>query len=476
MKRILALLLICLLVCPLAVAEPNSARTQCQNAAAISGVWTLTAIEVGGVSYDPALFGLQMTLRFGIDGSFASDDGTQTTVSTWQFVDGGIQAGKATLTPQDDFLTLASGGNTLFFTHTEHYDLVLEITPEPMAVPTPAPTAAPSPTPTLSPDEIRAPFCGEWRLTTMVSNGMAFKPASFGLQMSLVFGADGSFTSNDGAQTTVSTWQVDGEVIRAGNAALTVAEDGRLCLETGGNTLFFTRVDALPTPTPTPTPPPTPTPAPTLPPVMQAVAGVWHMCYCSGEMLGDMTGDPRGLFMTGTLTLRDNKSGRLQVLMDGMTVMDESENWFAAGDEVYFGSISTPLTLLQDASGDTFLRYGTEADYILFNRSETAVWTPPVAPAAPVRFGVTYLCNAYTMEGVTFHDMGDEVISVMLLENGTCNFTLFDMTSNALPYTVIDGKYHVSHYFGAITIVPTSTGLDMVFSDMGMTFHMAPTR
>lgn len=473
MKRIISLLLACLLLCPSALAAPGSSAANQQNAAAISGVWTLTAIEIGGVSYNPARFGLQMTLTFAIDGGFISDDGTQATVSTWQFIDGGIQAGKATLVAQDDFLTLVSGSNTLFFSHTEHYDLYLEATPLPEAVSTPAPT----PTPTPSPDEARAPYCGEWILTTLVSGGVSFSPASFGLQMTLTLGADGSFLSSDGTQTTAATWQVDGDVIRAGNAVLTATEDGRLSLVTGSNTLIFTRSDALPTPTPAPTPTPTPTPAPTLPPAMQALSGVWYLCYCSGETLGDMTGDPRGLGLTGTLSLYDSKNGHLKVLWDGGSFLDERETWFSAGDEVYFGGISTPLTLVQDATGDTFLRYGTDTDYLLFHRSETAVWTPAVAPAAPVQFGVTYICNAYTMEGVTFPDTGtDEVTSICLQENGTCALTLFDMTSTT-SYTFSDEKYYVSNYFfGDFVIVPTSTGLDMVFSDMGMTFHMVPTK
>ena len=484
MKRIIALALACLLFCPLALAAPGSSATMHQDAAAISGIWQLTYIEVGGVSYNPALFGLQMTLTFAIDGGFISDDGTQATVSTWQFVDGGIQAGKATLIPQDDFLTLVSGGNTLFFSHTEHYDLYLDTTPAPTAESTPAPTPTPSPTPaptpTPAPDELRAPYCGVWHLTTIISNGAAFNPASFGLQMTLTFGADGSFTSDDGTQITAATWQVDGNVIRAGNASLTIGEDGRLSLVTGSNTLFFTRQDALPTPTPSPTPVPTPTPAPTLPPAMQPLAGVWYLCYCSGETtIGDMTGDPRGLGMSGTLTLYDSKSGRLQVLWDGESILDERETWFSAGDEVYFGDISMPLTLLENADGETFLRLGPDTGYLLFHRSETAVWSPAsAAPAAPVQFGVTYICNAYTMEGLTFPNTdSDEVVSVCLQENGTCSLTMAEITSNSMRYTVSDGKYYASNFFfGSIVIIPTSTGLDVILSDLDMTLHMVPTR
>ncbi|MBR3762982.1 MAG: hypothetical protein IKK57_00330 [Clostridia bacterium] len=471
MKRFIALLLTLLLFCSAALAEPNSSASARQDPASIYGVWTLTAIEVGGVSYDPALLGLQMTLTFAIDGGFISDDGSQVTVSTWSFIDGGIQAGKATLLRQDDFLTLASGGNTLFFTHTEHYDLSLGATPVPTEAPTPVPTLVPSP------DAARAPYCGVWELTTIATGGVSLSPASLGLQMTLTLAADGVFLSDDGNQVTESTWQVENGVIHAGNATMTPGEDGRLALVSGGNTLYFTHQTAMPTPTPSPTPMPTATPAPTVPAEMLPYVGTWHLCYCADSSNFGFIGDLRSIGVTATLQLRENRTGRLRMQIDGSTVSDESATWLVVSSGASFGDTSTPITLLTDASGETFLRYGSTTDYLIFHRSETAVWTPAASTgtAADVRYGVTYVCTSCTLDGLTWvlgEEYGDNYL--ILQENGTCTIVLMGTTETNIPYTLLNGKYYTKFSYDSVTITPTGTGLDMRLSMEDATFHLVP--
>ena len=468
MKRILALLLACLLLCAPALAETVTLSAE---AAALCGVWELSALIVDGATLNPAFYGMTMTLTFNPDGSFISDDGKQPVNAAWQVADGVVKAGNATLTPLDDGrLSLASGSNTMLFTQREHFDVAVAPTPSPTPVPTSEPSATPAPT--LSPEDSRAPFCGEWLLTSLISNGVTLNPALYGVAMTLTFHADGTFISDDGKQVTTTTWQVTDEGITAGKATLTPGEDGSLTLISGGNTMVFTRLQAPVTPAPTPTPAPTAT----LPPEIEALVGTWYMCYCGDNDLIGAIGDLRSLGVTGKLILQPNHTGRYMILLEGMACVDETGTWITSDGVSYFGTDFLPLTLLEATDGP-FLRYGTETDYTIFHRSEDAVWTPNTtsAAAAPLQYNVPYYCTSYSVYGFVMpfeEDYG--IFSVTFQQNGQCCITMLGMPTLYQPYTFIDGAYKTNYMGESLSFTPTSAGLDLSMD--GMTLNFTPVQ
>lgn len=469
MKRILALLLACLLLCAPALAETVTLSAE---AAALCGVWELTALIVDGATLNPAFYGMTMTLTFNPDGSFISDDGKQPVNAAWQVADGVVKAGNATLTPLDDGrLSLASGSNTMLFTQRERFDVAVAPTPSPTPVPTSEPSATPAPT--LSPEDSRAPFCGEWLLTSLISNGVTLNPALYGVAMTLTFHADGTFISDDGKQVTTTTWQVTDEGITAGKATLTPGEDGSLTLISGGNTMVFTRPQSAATPTPAPTA--TPAPTPTLPEDMLPYVGVWHLCYVHHDDVFDgLYGDLRVLSVFGTLTLQENRNARLKVLADGVTYLDESSVWLSGGDAMYFSATLAPMTLLDSPDGP-FLRYGTETDYLIFHRSEDAVWTPQAdtTAAAPILFDVHYTAVSYSTLGMTIPVSEEEdLLTFVIKSNGTCAISMYGIAFTCSYAQQADGSYTGSFMGESFTFTPTATGLDLHMPGMDTTFSL----
>ena len=62
---------------------PAAAAPVTGGSAELTGVWTLLSIEMDGVTLDPALFGMSMTLTLSEDGTAAIDDGEDVSIGAW---------------------------------------------------------------------------------------------------------------------------------------------------------------------------------------------------------------------------------------------------------------------------------------------------------------------------------------------------------------------------------------------------------
>lgn len=187
------------------------------------GTWALESVVLDGEAYDPAIFGMSMELVLSSDGLCTSSDGMDVYTTTWfeaygnAMVEGDVlvlnEEGKLVMSAEDGEMICA----LVKWEFAVEEEPVEEI-PEPTATPVPAaePEIVPEdPEPaeeelTFTPvGEEGAPFLGAWTLEMLDMDGMQLDPARLGMSMTLTFCEDGSVTSDDGFEPSVSAWHVE---------------------------------------------------------------------------------------------------------------------------------------------------------------------------------------------------------------------------------------------------------------------------
>lgn len=100
---------------PAPVARPIGAEGE-----AFLGTWILESVEMGGEAFDPAMFGITMTLTLNADGTAVSFDGMDTVDAVWYVENGIAMADGAPLTLNEDGkLVTSSDEIAMVFAHGE---------------------------------------------------------------------------------------------------------------------------------------------------------------------------------------------------------------------------------------------------------------------------------------------------------------------------------------------------------------------
>lgn len=209
MKRLLSLLLICLLtLCPLALAEQESLY---------AGVW----IENDGYG----------TLTLLADGTAHMEyfDGTVTD-TTWGLTEDGYRFGEGMWnnSPMEllDDNTLSVSDGWCIFTREGFLpttDEALLLGAEPVG-------------------EEGEPFLGTWELTSLIVEEEVLDPELFGMTMTIIFYDDGLVTTDDGLEPYTTTWVVSyGSAVVEGDI-LTIDENDQLVYNSLDGAMIFVRV------------------------------------------------------------------------------------------------------------------------------------------------------------------------------------------------------------------------------------------
>ena len=100
-----------------AVAEPELTFTPVgEEGAAFLGTWTLEAIEAEGMTMNPALLGMSMTLTFTEDGQVSFTDDLETEITAWHVENGAaiIEGSPLTLTEEGKLIMTEDGASMIF--------------------------------------------------------------------------------------------------------------------------------------------------------------------------------------------------------------------------------------------------------------------------------------------------------------------------------------------------------------------------
>ena len=93
-----------------------------------------------------------------------------------------------------------------------------------------------------------AAFFGTWRGTTIEMEGTAYDLSEFGMTMVLTLSPDGTATLFDGEETDSTAWTVADGAAYIEGMALTLTDDGRLCMDEDGAVMYFAKEgEAAPT-------------------------------------------------------------------------------------------------------------------------------------------------------------------------------------------------------------------------------------
>ncbi len=212
MKRLLALLLGCMLLCSLATAEQASSYV---------GVW----IENDGYG----------TLTIRANGTARMDyyDGT-VTETTWGLTENGYCFGEGMWynSPLEllDENTLSVSDGWMIFTREGFLpttDEALLLGAEPVG-------------------EEGEPFLGPWTLVLIEAEGMQMDPALLGMHMTLTFSEDGTVLYDDGLETNAMPWYVENGAAIVDGLPLTINEEGQLIMDDGEAAMIFTQGEAEP--------------------------------------------------------------------------------------------------------------------------------------------------------------------------------------------------------------------------------------
>ena len=109
-------------------------------------------------------------------------------------------------------------------------------------MPTPEPTATPAPA--MPVGEAGAPFVGSWYCTEMELEGTPLDPVALGLDFLMTLNADGTAELTMSGEQELGTWNVQDGVAFVEGTAITLGEDGTLCMDDGESKMIFTSAES----------------------------------------------------------------------------------------------------------------------------------------------------------------------------------------------------------------------------------------
>lgn len=228
------------------------------------GQWVLETIIMEGESYDPALFGMSMTVTFTADGLVTTDDGMEPYTTTWfeSYGSAVVEGDILTLNEDGKLVMNASDGSMIFalvepevpeveapeaeitvpevpvteITEVESPESEFPMADEPAADPVFVPVG-----------EEGAAFLGLWSLNMINADGMEMNPAMLGMSMALTFQEDGSVLYDDGWEVVPMPWCVENGAAMVDGMPLTLNAEGQLIMtDEDGAMMIFTAGAAAP--------------------------------------------------------------------------------------------------------------------------------------------------------------------------------------------------------------------------------------
>ncbi|MBQ4580567.1 MAG: hypothetical protein IJA83_07880 [Clostridia bacterium] len=218
------------------------------------GTWVLEAIIADGETYDPAILGISLEMTLSSDGLCTSSDGMDVYTTTWYEAYGNAMVeGDVLILNEEGKLVMSAEDGEMIFTLAK-WEFAVEEEPE-EEIPQPTATPVPETEPEIIPEapaeeaeitftpvgEEGAPFLGAWTLEMLETGGMQLDPAMLGMSMTLTFCEDGSVTSDDGSEPSVSAWHVENGAAVADDLILTLNEEGKLIMDVEGDLMLFTK-------------------------------------------------------------------------------------------------------------------------------------------------------------------------------------------------------------------------------------------
>lgn len=241
MKKMLSMLVALAML--LTLAAPALAEQ-----ADVVGTWTVTDVEISGVTVDAAAAGMQMTMTLGEDGAAALDDGSAVQTGTWSF--DGETLSLVDETGDEMLLALQTDGTLLL--DADGMVIVWEmdavqsggeaadsdnlVTSDDAAA---AGEAAASPD---ASDDVTP--VGTWVLESVDAAGETLTPADAGLEMSVTFNADGTATWVTDGVAAECSWMQDGAVVSAIDPAAEPAQVSEFTLQADG-TMTLEQADGM---------------------------------------------------------------------------------------------------------------------------------------------------------------------------------------------------------------------------------------
>ena len=200
-----------------------------EDAEAFLGLWTLTSVDMDGMTLDSALFGIDMKVTFNADGTAEVEDGEEITSGAWTAADGGVRMDDIFLTlneldqlimEEDDARMIFTRGEAVTDSEASDAELLalllmlaqMETEGEELS---------------LLPEN-HQPFVGEWYLCYVATGGLTGDLRSLGVTGMLTLNADYTGILS-GIADEEATWYEDEDgVIRFGEDGMPmflIAED-----------------------------------------------------------------------------------------------------------------------------------------------------------------------------------------------------------------------------------------------------------
>ena len=308
-------------------------------------------------------------------------------------------------------------------------------------MPTPEPTATPAPA--MPVGEAGAPFVGSWYCTEMELEGTPLDPVALGLDFLMTLNADGTAELTMSGEQELGTWNVQDGVAFVEGTAITLGEDGTLCMDDGESKMIFTSAESY---TPS-APEPAGAELETVYASFEDFVGTWTATVMETEGMRLNVAD---LGFEMTLTLGEDGAatlfsfgeedtstwtyvngacdldGTLMVMTaDGELCMDDE------GDRVYFvrgeGDVSGAP---KPAGAELETVHAAQEDFV-------GTWTATVMETEGMRLNVADLGFEMTLTlgedgAATLFSFGEEDTSTWTYVNGACDLdgTLMVMTAD----------------------------------------------
>ena len=211
---------------PPAMADPVPVGAEGE---AYLGLWTLTSVDIDGMTIDPALFGMTMTLVFHEDGTVEIDEGLGAELYAWAVAENGVYVDGMPLTLDENGCLILEDedGSKLIFSSGE-----------------PASASAPSEEEQLMAllalfsqmegeelanlPEAHQPFVGDWHLIYVATGGLTGDLRSLGVTGMLTLNADYTGILSGIADEEAAWYEDEDGIIRFGEAGMPmflIAED-----------------------------------------------------------------------------------------------------------------------------------------------------------------------------------------------------------------------------------------------------------
>ena len=209
------------------------------------GTWALEAIVADGETFDPAMLGISLELTLSSNGLAISHDGVDAYTTTWfEAYGNAVVEGDVLVLNEEGKLIMEDADGQMIFTLIES-EFAEPEEPE-VEIIEPATEVIEPATSFTAVGEEGLPFLGLWTLTMMDMDGMQMDPALLGMSMTLIFCEDGSVTSDDGYEPSISAWYVENGAAIVDGMALILDEEGKLIMTDEDGTLIFTPGEATP--------------------------------------------------------------------------------------------------------------------------------------------------------------------------------------------------------------------------------------